>query len=375
MYRRKRNKRFSRVNVSVRRKIDAFLRLSRRTKLIILGSAGALLIAAIVIIAIPKTTDTISKQGNGVAVAVNNNMPITTNEAAPSPSPSPSPTPTPDPTLQRGDENERVQELQERLMELGYMDVDESTQLFGPATKHAVEYFQRQHNLQQDGIAGPQTLEMIFSDQAQKYMLLEGTSGSDVDSLQRQLIDLGYLNKATGYYGDETKAAVEEFQSRNGLSSDGMTGPITLDLLYSPDAKPSKTKVQAEKRRANIVKMLEVAEKQLGDPYRGGHEGPNSFDCSGLVYYCLKQAGSSRGRYNAAGYSKVDDWEKITSMNDLEKGDLLFFSTNGKKVGHTGIYIGSGQMIDASSSNGKVVKRSCVTPFWKRNFVVARRPW
>jgi cell wall-associated NlpC family hydrolase len=89
----------------------------------------------------------------------------------------------------------------------------------------------------------------------------------------------------------------------------------------------------------------------------------------------LKQAGSSRARYNAAGYSQVDAWEKITSMDNLEKGDLLFFSTNGKSVGHVGIYIGNGYMIDASSSNGKVVKRSCVTNFWKNNFVVARRPW
>lgn len=61
-------------------------------------------------------------------------------------------------------------------------------------------------------------------------------------------------------------------------------------------------------------------------------------------------------------------------VQNLQKGDILFFSTNGKKVGHPGIYIGNGEMIDASSSNGKVVKRSCVSSFWKANFVVARRP-
>ena len=62
-------------------------------------------------------------------------------------------------------------------------------------------------------------------------------------------------------------------------------------------------------------------------------------------------------------------------MDKLEKGDLLFFSTNGKRVGHTGIYIGGGQMIDASSANGEVVKRACKTSFWEDVFVVARRPW
>ncbi len=197
-----------------------------------------------------------------------------------------------------------------------------------------------------------------------------------MDSLQRQLVDLGYMSKTTGYYGDETVKAVKDFQERNSLSADGKTGEHTLDLIYSPEAKPSASKAQAEKRRANVDKMIEVAKDQLGKKYILGNEGPNTFDCSGLVYYCLKQAGSSRGRYNAAGYSRVSDWQEIKSMNDLEKGDLLFFWNNAKtKVGHVGIYVGSGMMVDASSSNGKVVKRSCTTSYWKRMFVRARRPW
>lgn len=378
MYRRRRMRWFSRMNVNVRRKIQAFLNLSRRTRVIIYSSAGALLVAVVVLLAVPKTTETLSEPVDRFSLAAKDSLQMITSETVPTvaATPSPSPTATPDPTLKRGDENERVQELQERLMALGYMAIDESTQLFGPATENAVEFFQRQHELQQDGIAGPITLEKIFSEDAKEYMLLEGTSGSDVDSLQRQLIDLGYLGKATGYYGTETLDAVKDFQSRNGLSVDGKTGPKTLDLIYSPNAKPSKNKVQSEKRRANISKMIEVAKDQLGDPYRLGNEGPKSFDCSGLVYYCLKQAGSSRGRYNAAGYSQVSDWKKIKSMSDLEKGDLLFFWNKSKsKVGHVGIYIGGGQMVDASSSNGKVVRRSCKTSYWKKMFVCARRPW
>lgn len=290
------------------------------------------------------------------------------------PVPTIAPTPTPDPTLKQGDENERVQKLQKRLVELNYLDLDESTQYYGPATEYGVELFQRQQGLAQDGIAGPATLDLIYSDGAKKYTLLKGTSGSDVDSLQKQLIDLGYLENATGYYGTETVAAITAFQERNNLAADGKTGEQTLALIYSPDAKESATKVQAEVRSANISTFLDVAQAQLGDPYIFGNTGPNSFDCSGLVYYCLKQAGSSLGRYNAAGYSQMSDWQKITSMDNLQKGDVLFFSTNGEKVGHTGIYIGNGEMIDASSSNGKVVKRSCVSSFWKANFVVARRP-
>ena len=283
--------------------------------------------------------------------------------------------PAPAPGLQIGDKNELVQLLQERLMALNYLAIDESTQFYSPATQNAVSLFQRQHNLTQDGTADTATLDLIFSDAAREYTLLAGTTGADVDSLQRQLTDLGYLDKTTGYYGTETIAAVMAFQERNGLIADGNTDEITLSLIYSPEAVVSAAKAQAEIKKATIQAFLETAEQQLGDPYVFGSVGPDSFDCSGLVYYCLQQSGSSRSRYNAAGYSQVEDWEEITSMDDLQPGDLLFFSTGGKNVGHTAIYVGNGEMIDASTTNGMVVRRSCVTPYWTDNFVSARRPF
>lgn len=364
------------------RPIDAFWRHKNKNPLFIFGSIAAAITVIIVAVSFSMNISSAARQDSekSLATATAQNTlaadaAVSTPMPTPTPEPTPTPTPTPDPTLQKGDENDRVQDLQERLMDLNYLDLDESTRLYGPATKYAVELFQRQHELTQDGIAGPATLDLLYSDSAKKYTLLKGTIGSDVDSLQRQLIDLGYLDKATGYYGTETVSAITDFQERNGLSVDGKTGEQTLALIYSPNAVESETKVLEKVRRASIGTFLEVAENQLGEPYIFGNVGPDSFDCSGLVYYCLKQAGSSRGRYNAAGYSQVDDWEKITSMDNLEAGDVLFFSTNGERVGHTGIYIGDGMMIDASSSNGQVVKRSCFTNFWQNNFVSARRPW
>ena len=305
-------------------------------------------------------------------------------EPSKTPEPTPSQTPIPttqplatiDPVLQKGDESEYVQALQERLMDLGYMEIDDSTQYYGPVTKYAVELFQRQHGLQQDGIAGYETQRILFSSEAKKYTLLEGTSGHDVDAMQQQLVGLGYMDTVTGYYGTVTVDAVKDFQKRNDLTVDGKTGEQTLDALYSPNAVPSASKIIEERRSANINEMIEVARAQLGKPYILGRSGPSSFDCSGLVYYCLKQAGSSRGRYNAAGYASVDDWEKINSYDDLKKGDLLFFwSSSRGKIGHVGIYVGDGMMIDASSSNGKVVYRTIHSPYWLKTFRWARRPW
>lgn len=347
---------------------------------IICAAGAAVVITGIVIISISGVqaaqTDALAQPRT--AVDLNNDavIDIQAPTPAPTPTPSPTPSPTPDPTLQNGMQNEEVRALQERLMKLGYLDLDESTDYFGSATEYAVQLFQRQHELAQDGIAGVNTLAMIYSDDAKKYTLLEGTSGTDVDSFQRQLIALGYLKKATGYYGTETIAAVKDFQDRNGLSKDGKAGEKTIDLIFSPDAKPSATKAKESRRKANISTFISVAKSKVGCKYILGNEGPKTFDCSGLVYYCLKEAGSNRGRYNAAGYSKVSDWEKISSLNSLQKGDIICFYNDAKtKVGHVGIYIGGGMMVDASSGNGKVMRRSCTTTYWKNHFYCARRPW
>ncbi len=368
------------ANSFFKKSADIMVRLNLLGKLTAGVITAAVIAGVVLAIVLPGRASADSVIKNEELLAAAQAEVVLTPEPSPSPSPSPTPiptpTPTPDPTLQQGDENEAVQQLQERLMELGYMSLDQSTQLFGPITKYSVMLFQRQQGLQQDGIAGPETLDAVYSADAKIYMLEEGMSGTDIDSLQRQLVDLGYMKSVTGHFGTETTQAVKDFQSRNNLGVDGLCGEKTFALLYSPNAKASASKVNAATSRANILEMIEAAKKQLGDPYILGNEGPDSFDCSGLVYYCLKQAGSSRGRYNAAGYSQVKDWEKIKSMNDLEIGDLLFFYDNGfTKVGHVGIYVGSGYMIDASSSKGKVVKRECKTSYWQKHFVFARRPW
>lgn len=363
-----------------------FRRLSPRGYLVIFGGT-AVIIAAVVLIAV------LSGRGRSRAAAASldvSSQPVGEGgiilievTPSPSPSPTPEPTPTPDPTLRKGSEGPEVQALQERLMELGYLELDESTEYFGSATRAAVQLFQRQvafntgESIAMDGVAGLQTLGLIYADDAPKYVVKEGMEGNDIEDMQRQLVDLGYMSAITGYYGEKTISAIKSFQSENGLSSDGLAGEMTVEMLYSPEAKLSPTKRAAERSRANVATMIEVAKKALGSPYVRGAQGPSKFDCSGLVYYCLKQAGSNRARYNAAGYSRVSDWEKIDNINNLKKGDLIFFYDDGfTKVGHVGIVVSSGGvMIDASSSNGKVVRRSFLTTYWKKHFVCGRRPW
>lgn len=360
--------------------------LNKRGRIITVSVAAVIVAALVLLIALPKKkqddglTHTVLSQGAQTGTGADSDenilkIDIPSEDIAAEPTPTPEP--TPDLTMQKDmEDGPRVTELQERLMDLGYLDLDEPTEHFGSATKYAVQLFQRQYGMEQTGILGASDLELLFSSGAKKYTLLQETSGTDVESFQRQLKELGYLNKITGYYGTETIEAVKAFQKENKLSVDGKAGEKTLELINSDKAKLSPTIAKEARRKANITEFIAIAKKQLGKKYILGNEGPNSYDCSGLVYYCLKQAGSNRRRLNAAGFSNVSDWEKITSYSKLQKGDLLFFTNDaGTKIGHVGIYIGGGEMVDASSNNGKVVRRSATTSYWKKHFVCARRPW
>ncbi len=379
--------------VGIGRYFQQLPKKSKTQRLAILASVAVSVVAVVVLVAVLIAVGVRRGQTAQLMAAE------TQLEASMTPAPSVSATPVatalPDATstpvwIEKRNTGEIVTQIQVRLMELGYLDIDETTDYFGSGTEYAVKLFQRQHELDQDGIIGAQTFALMFSDEAQPYVMKEGAEGRDVKMLQEQLNDLGYLNKSAidSIYGEATIAAVKNFQKRNDLSADGKAGEKTLAMLYSDDARISYTlQKQQEKEEkkeddkssvdTKISKLISAAKSKIGCEYVLGDRGPTTFDCSGLVYYCLRQAGVYVKRLNASGYSNKSSWTKISDYNKVQKGDLLFFrSDSSSGVSHCGIYIGSGMMIDASSANGKVMKRTFTgSAYWKRNFVCARRPW
>ena len=75
-----------------------------------------------------------------------------------------------------------------------------------------------------------------------------------------------------------------------------------------------------------------------------GAKGPNTFDCSGFVYWALNKAGVSQGYMTSSGWGSCTKYEREYDFNSLKRGDVVVFS------GHVGIYLGGGSMIDASSA-------------------------
>ncbi|HUZ38092.1 MAG TPA: C40 family peptidase [Streptosporangiaceae bacterium] len=88
------------------------------------------------------------------------------------------------------------------------------------------------------------------------------------------------------------------------------------------------------------AQALRYALSKRGDPYVWGAAGPSSFDCSGLVLWAYAQVGISLPHYTG------DQWNMgvHVSRADLQPGDLVFFYAD---IGHVGLYIGNGLMVDA----------------------------
>jgi cell wall-associated NlpC family hydrolase len=88
------------------------------------------------------------------------------------------------------------------------------------------------------------------------------------------------------------------------------------------------------------AEALRYALTKRGDPYVWGAAGPDAFDCSGLVMWAYAQVGISLDHYTG---DQWDEGEHI-SRSQLEPGDLVFFFAD---IGHVGLYIGNGLMVDA----------------------------
>lgn len=100
---------------------------------------------------------------------------------------------------------------------------------------------------------------------------------------------------------------------------------------------------------------VQRAYNELGKPYVWGASGPDSWDCSGLVYYCIsgKVGGHPETTYTL--YRK----SQIISGAEAQPGDLVHMYFSGGSPSHVGLYIGGGKMIHAPHS-GDVVKISYV---------------
>ncbi|MCQ2997694.1 C40 family peptidase [Pseudomonas syringae] len=139
------------------------------------------------------------------------------------------------------------------------------------------------------------------------------------------------------------------------------------ELARFSDNKPYQLPVLADS-------ILERGKSLIGTRYRfGGTSTKSGFDCSGFIGYLFREeAGMSLPR---SSREMINIDAPLVKRNDLEPGDLLFFSTAGRgRVSHAAIYLGDNQFIHSSSRrSGGVRVDSLDDVYWSKTFIEAKR--
>ncbi|WP_246595255.1 C40 family peptidase [Actinoplanes auranticolor] len=118
----------------------------------------------------------------------------------------------------------------------------------------------------------------------------------------------------------------------------------------SPTEKASKYTGNIPSIAGSAGKAVTFAYNAIGVMYDYGADGPNGYDCSGLTSAAWRTAGKSLPHNAAAQYNAT----ARISRSELKPGDLVFYRANK----HVGIYVGGGQIIDASRAGQPVKKRT-----------------
>ena|SRR5437868_4684070 len=120
--------------------------------------------------------------------------------------------------------------------------------------------------------------------------------------------------------------------------------------------------------------ILERGMSLIGTRYRFGGTSEDGFDCSGFIGYLFREEAGMNLPRSTREMINVD--APLVARNNLKPGDLLFFSTNGRRgrVSHAGIYLGDDQFIHSSSRrSGGVRVDSLGDSYWSKTFIEAKR--
>jgi cell wall-associated NlpC family hydrolase len=143
--------------------------------------------------------------------------------------------------------------------------------------------------------------------------------------------------------GDTAPTATQAPSSSQSTgSSNGST------QLPSTGSAPGSASVPASSASTSGNSIVGAAESALGTPYSWGGSSLSGMDCSGLVNYAYDAAGIDIPRTS----SQIAAQGRSISESEAKPGDIVTYP------GHVAIYAGDGQIIDASGSQQKVVKRA-----------------
>ncbi len=137
-------------------------------------------------------------------------------------------------------------------------------------------------------------------------------------------------------------------------------GDVALSANGGADLKP----------HMSVPQMEQFSRRFLGLPYTWGGSSSFGYDCSGFVQMLMRQRGYLIPR-DADVQAAWSGFEPV-KVSALRAGDVLFFGGDGK-ITHTGMYIGDGKFIQATTHGHPVIQISPLDAYWRKLLVVERR--
>lgn len=160
--------------------------------------------------------------------------------------------------------------------------------------------------------------------------------------------------KKTSYKNSRLKSGKKYTYMVKAVRTDaGMTSTSAATATLSTPKK--LTWRTAGFKSTNAYKVMAVARSKVGCAYVSGAAGPNSFDCSGFVYYVNKKAGvsgKSFKRSSAQGeWSQIRQYSIGRSYKNAQPGDIVFISSSGSigNITHVAFYYGDNKLIHATN--------------------------
>ena len=142
-------------------------------------------------------------------------------------------------------------------------------------------------------------------------------------------------------------ALLEESQANTAAQTGGQKS-VWPDIGFK-----GRSTIRTTQEQRDIAVAFAKKQVLARKPYIWGSQGPNSFDCSGLVYAAYKSAGLGWPNWDRLNSALYSGYTKHVSLKELVPGDLLFYSYKGtiSTIHHITIYAGNGMMWEANSKD------------------------
>lgn len=172
------------------------------------------------------------------------------------------------------------------------------------------------------------------------------TEKADEYTIKVVAIDKNGLKSTREYKVTVKEKEVEQTQNNTSVDSGGNN--------YTPNSSTSNGGGNSSSSNSNSGGTVTVGTKQdiintalaqVGKPYARDTQGPNTFDCSGLIYYAYTQNGWSIPRNTISGGIRLG------SYAELQPGDIIYMPSRN----HVMLFIGNGSVVDAKNENTGVL--------------------